>query len=243
MRKKKIAGYNTTISYLDYLTALRKFFTNDADIIPIIMGFNFYINGVYQTPYTDLFRMYDENIEDIHGAEKTKSFIDDGTIGIINEQIFKNGSGSLITSLENLRVFLLDRTKKYNVTYNPFINAYAEFLNPVVNDLGTSNPEVNNNKDGLTQEQVNENLRQERLKEIERQNTPYKGDQKVETITAPTVNGGIKGLPPKTKKTIWKYLSFLSYKNSANYKKKIELSDIEKRIESTGDYYKNLNKG
>jgi len=143
--KKKRANYNSNPNYLDYLTALRKFFTNDADIIPIIQEFNFYVNGVFSTPYVDLFRMYDENLEDIHGTEKTKQLIDDGTIGIINNQIYNNGNGSLITTLENLRVYMLDRSNKYTIAYNPFINAYAEALIPKINVLETANPVVTNN--------------------------------------------------------------------------------------------------
>jgi hypothetical protein len=149
--KKKRANYNSNPNYLDYLTALRKFFTNDADIIPIIQEFNFYVNGVFSTPYVDLFRMYDENLEDIHGTEKTKQLIDDGTIGIINNQIYNNGNGSLITSLENLRVYMLDRSNKYTIAYNPFINAYAEALIPKINVLETANPVVTNNGIDLAQ--------------------------------------------------------------------------------------------
>jgi hypothetical protein len=59
MARRKKANYNSNPNYLDYLTALRTFFTNDTDIIPIIEAFNFYINGVYGIPYTDLFRIYE----------------------------------------------------------------------------------------------------------------------------------------------------------------------------------------
>jgi len=144
-RRKNRANYNSNPNYLDYLTALRKFFTNDADIIPIIMAFNFYINGVYSTPYVDLFRQYDENLEDIHGPEKTKQLIDDGTIGVINEQIYEQGRGSLITSLETLRIYLEDRQRTFTIAYNPFVNAYAEYKIPAKNDLGSSNPAISIN--------------------------------------------------------------------------------------------------
>jgi len=144
-RRKNRANYNSNPNYLDYLTALRKFFTNDADIIPIIMAFNFYINGVYSTPYVDLFRQYDENLEDIHGPEKTKQLIDDGTIGVINEQIYEQGGGSLITSLENLRIYLEDRQRKYTIAFNPFVLRYAEYQIPDKNDLGISNPAISIN--------------------------------------------------------------------------------------------------
>jgi hypothetical protein len=178
--KKKRANYNSNPNYLDYLTALRKFFTNDADIIPIIQEFNFYVNGVFSTPYVDLFRMYDDNLEDIHGAEKTKQLIDDGTIGIINNQIYNNGNGSLITSLENLRVYMLDRCKKYTIAYNPFINAYAEALIPKINVLGTANPVVTSNG-------------------IEVANDEVQNPQQ------PRIIGGTKAsLPPKTKTKIAK---------------------------------------
>jgi hypothetical protein len=228
IRKKKIANYSNNPNYLDYLTALRKFFTNDVDIIPILSGFNFYINGVYGTPYTDLFRMYDENFEDIHGSEKTKQFIDDGTIGIINAQIYANG-GSLIQSLENLRMYINDRAKKYTIAYNPFVNAYAEYEIPKINDLGTANPVVtdaNNDvyietetKGGLTQEQVNERVRIERLKN-ENINKPQKASDTRTTGEVIKPTGAAK---PKNSqaKSIWKYLSFLSYKNSTRYKKQI----------------------
>lgn len=139
--KKKRANYNSNPNYLDYLTALQKFFTNNVDIIPIIMEFNFYVNGVFGIPYIDLFRSYDENMEDIHGTENTKSFIDDGTIGIINKQIYK-ANGNLLQSLEDLRVYLLDRSTKYSIVYNTFINAYAETIKPIVNNLPESNPVV-----------------------------------------------------------------------------------------------------
>jgi hypothetical protein len=213
MRKyNKKANYSANPNYLDFLDALRKFFTNDQDIIPIISEFNFYINGVYSIPYTDLFRMYDENLEDIHGPEKTKQFIDDGTIGIINEAIYKQGNGSLLTALENTRVLLENKKAKYNVGFNPISKTYTEALKTVVNVLPQSNPVVSNNKDGLTQEQVNERIRLETLKEIERQNSVYKGSQKATTITAPTTGSGAKGGNAKPKKkSFWKYLSFLSH--------------------------------
>lgn len=145
MAKKYKANYNTANpTYLDYLLALRKVFTNDTDIIPIIYEFNFYINGVFSTPYVDLFRMYDENIEDIHGAEKTKQLINDGSIGIINTEIYKS-NGSLLSSLESLRVYLLNRSNKYNIGYNPMTNTYTEALKTVVNVLPEANPNVTNN--------------------------------------------------------------------------------------------------
>lgn len=145
MAKKYKANYNTANpTYLDYLLALRKVFTNDTDIIPIIYEFNFYINGVFTTPYVDLFRMYDENIEDIHGAEKTKQLINDGSIGIINTEIYKS-NGSLLSSLESLRVYLLNRSNKYNIGYNPMTNTYTEALKTVINVLPEANPNVTNN--------------------------------------------------------------------------------------------------
>jgi hypothetical protein len=125
-----------------------KFFTNDQDIIPIMSEFNFYINGVYSTPYTDLFRMYDENLEDIHGPEKTKQFIDDGTIGIINEAIYKQGNGSLLTALENTRVLLENKKAKYNVGFNPMSKTYTEALKPIVNVLADGNPVVSGGTGG-----------------------------------------------------------------------------------------------
>jgi hypothetical protein len=198
-RKKSKASYNNVPNYLDYLTALRKFFTNDVDIIPILEGFNFYVNGVYGTPYVDLFRMYDENAEDIHGAERTKSFIDDGTIGIINAQIYAKG-GSLIQSLEDLRMYLNDRAKKYTIAYNPFINAYAEYEIPKINDLGTANPVVSTNGIEADAEDLQRNLA-----------LPLE-DKKI-------IGGTEVSLRPKNKpkKSIWKFLGFLSYKNSKRY--------------------------
>lgn len=177
MRKYKKANYNSNPNYLDFLTALKRFFTNDQDIIPIIDGFNFYVNGIYGTPFTDLFRMYDENKEDIHGPEKTKQLIDDGTIGIIDETIYKQGRGSMLTALEITRVYLEDRRKKYNIGFNPLTNSYTEALKPVINVLPDANP--NTTTDG--------------------------------------VNPNLPALPqtkPK-KKSFWKYLSFLSYKQKA----------------------------
>jgi hypothetical protein len=145
MARKKTANYNTANpTYLDYLLALRKVFTNDTDIIPIIYEFNFYINGVFGTPYVDLFRMYDDNIEDIHGFEKTKQLIDNGSIGVINSEIYKS-NGSLLSSLESLRVYLLDRSNKYNIGYNPMTNTYTEALKTVVNVLPEANPNVTSN--------------------------------------------------------------------------------------------------
>jgi hypothetical protein len=142
MAKKYKANYNTANpTYLDYLLALRKVFTNDADIIPIIYEFNFYINGVFSTPYVDLFRMYDDNIEDIHGPEKTNQLINDGSIGVINNEIYKS-NGSLLSSLESLRVYLLNRSNKYNIGYNPMTNTYTEALKTVVNVLPEANPQI-----------------------------------------------------------------------------------------------------
>jgi len=148
MRKKKIANYTGSANYLDYLTALRKFFTNDQDMIPIIYGFNFYVNGVYGIPFLDLFRSYEDNYQDIHGDEKTKALTDDGTIGVINEMIYKSGNGSLIASLEALRLWLIDRTKTYTVVYNPFFNAYTEAELPKINNLGNDYPEVTTSGEG-----------------------------------------------------------------------------------------------
>lgn len=203
MARKKIAKYNSNPNYLDYLTALRKFFTNDTDIIPIIQAFNFYINGVYGTPYTDLFRMYDENLEDIHGTEKTKQLIDDGTIGIINNQIYNNGNGSLITSLENLRVYMLDRSNKYTIAYNPFINAYAEALKPKINVLETANPVVTSNGIEVAEPVINELA----APEILTKQQPLKTVAPKKTTVKQKLN------------SIFSKLSFLSYKQSKKYKK------------------------
>jgi hypothetical protein len=213
MRKyNKKANYSANPNYLDFLDAMRKFFTNDQDIIPIIAEFNFYVNGVYSIPFTDLFRAYDEDFEGIHGTEKTKQLTDDGTIGIINEAIFKVGKGSLLTALENTRIILENKKAAYNVGYNPMTKSYTEALKPLVNVLADANPIVTNNKDGLTQEQVNERIKQEALKELERQNSVYKGSQKATTITAPTTGSGAKrGDAKPKKKSFWKYLSFLSH--------------------------------
>jgi hypothetical protein len=182
MRKyNKKANYNANPNYLDFLDAMRKFFTNDQDIIPIIAEFNFYINGVYSTPYTDLFRMYDENPEDIHGPEKTKQFIDDGTVGIINEAIYKIGKGSLLTALENTRVILENKKAAYNVGYNPITKTYTEALKPVVNNLPDGNPIVFGGSGG-----------------------PGGGPVDVPFIAAQQPK-------KKAKKSFWKYLSFLSH--------------------------------
>jgi hypothetical protein len=149
MRRKKLAMFEGTAdnksAYLNYLTALRKFFTNDEDIIPVIFDFNFYVNGVYGIPYLDLFRNYEENLEDIHGSEKTKALTDDGTIGLINEMIYKIGNGSLIASLEAMRMIIIDKTKTFYVVYNPFFNAYTEAPKPQMNNLGNDFPEVVSN--------------------------------------------------------------------------------------------------
>jgi hypothetical protein len=209
MAKKYKANYNTANpTYLDYLLALRKVFTNDTDIIPIIYEFNFYINGVFSTPYVDLFRMYDENIEDIHGAEKTKQLIDDGSIGVINTEIYKS-NGSLLASLESLRVYLLDRSNKYTIAYNPFTNQYTEVKKMPVNTLPEANPNVTNN--GIAVD--------------EKRDLPALGLTTTKTTT-------------KKRKSFWAYLSFLSHPK--NKKAKVE-TETEKRIRSTGEYYKNLN--
>jgi hypothetical protein len=209
MAKKYKANYNTANpTYLDYLLALRKVFTNDTDIIPIIYEFNFYINGVFSTPYVDLFRMYDENIEDIHGAEKTKQLIDNGSIGIINTEIYKS-NGSLLSSLESLRVYLLDRSNKYTIAYNPFTNQYTEVKKMPVNTLPEANPNVTNN--GIAVD--------------EKRDLPALGLTTTKTTT-------------KKRKSFWAYLSFLSHPK--NKKAKVE-TETEKRIRSTGEYYKNLN--
>ena len=209
MAKKYKANYNTANpTYLDYLLALRKVFTNDTDIIPIIYEFNFYINGVFSTPYVDLFRMYDDNMEDIHGPEKTKQLIDNGSIGVINSEIYKS-NGSLLASLESLRVYLLNRSNKYNIGYNPMTNTYTEALKTVVNVLPEANPNVTNN--GLAVD--------------EKRDLPALGLTTTKTTT-------------KKRKSFWAYLSFLSHPK--NKKAKVE-TETEKRIRSTGEYYKNLN--
>jgi len=194
MRKyNKRANYNANPNYLDFLDALRKFFTNDQDIIPIIAEFNFYVNGVYSTPLTDLFRMYDENPEDIHGAEKTKTFIDDGTIGIINQAIYKQGNGSLLTALENTRVLLENKKSKYNVGYNPITKTYTEALKTPVNVLPDGNPEVIGLGAGGPGGAI--------------------GGGPVVFGGGPGENTIIAQQPkPKKKKSFWKYFSFLSYK-------------------------------
>jgi hypothetical protein len=207
MARRKKANYNSNPNYLDYLTALRKFFTNDTDIIPIIESFNFYINGVYGIPYTDLFRIYDENMNDIHGEEKTKQLIDEGTIGIINNQIYNIGGGSLITSLETLRVYMEDRRKKYTIAYNPFINAYAESITPVINVLETANPVVTTNGiDNSANTSVD---------------VPLGGSTIEKEIRAAQAETTAK----KQRKSFWKHLAFLSYKNSARYKKQNETKE------------------
>lgn len=211
MAKKYKANYNTANpTYLDYLLALRKVFTNDTDIIPIIYEFNFYINGVFSTPYVDLFRMYDDNMEDIHGPEKTKQLIDNGSIGVINSEIYKS-NGSLLASLESLRVYLLNRSNKYNIGYNPMTNTYTEALKTVVNVLPEANPNVTNN--GLAAD------------EIKNAGGGPIDEKFVKTKT-------------KKRKSFWAYLSFLSHPK--NKKAKVE-TETEKRIRSTGEYYKNLN--
>lgn len=132
----------TKATYLDFLLAIENMFTNKQNVLPIIDDFNFYVNGAYSTPLTDLFRMYDENFESIHGAEKTKELIDNGTVGTINEYIYK-ADGSLLQALENLRVYILDRKNKYNIIYNPMLNVYTETLKTAVNVLEDANPIVN----------------------------------------------------------------------------------------------------
>jgi len=207
MARKKIANYNANPNYLDYLDALRKFFTNDTDILPIVMEFNFYINGVYNIPYTDLFRQYLENLNDIHGEEKTKSLIDDGTIGIINDQIYKNGNGSLIQSLESLRVYILDRLKSYNISWNPITMQYIEIKKLPVTQLQTSNPEVINNNDATTSGEGA--LTEDEIIKAK--------------IEQGVISEPLRQAPPnaekKHRKSFWQHLGFLSYKNSARYKK------------------------
>lgn len=138
----KRKNYSGTSNYLDFLTAFRKFFTNGEDVIPIIDEFNFYVPGVYGTPYVDLFRMYDEAMDEIHGGGKLKELIDDRTVGVINETIYKQGNGSLLMALENIRVVLENKRKNYNVGLNPISDVYTESLKPVVNVLPDSNPDV-----------------------------------------------------------------------------------------------------
>jgi len=219
MRKyNKRANYNANPNYLDFLDALRKFFTNDQDIIPIIAEFNFYVNGVYSTPLTDLFRMYDENPEDIHGAEKTKTFIDDGTIGIINQAIYKQGNGSLLTALENTRVLLENKKSKYNVGYNPITKTYTEALKTPVNVLPDGNPVVlPGGLGGPGGGPMNDNPVLLGLGAggpggaIGGGPVVFGGGPGEN----PNVIGGTKvSLPPKPKKkkSFWKYFSFLSYK-------------------------------
>lgn len=174
--------YNTNTSYLDFLLAFEKMFTNKQNVLPLIYGFNFYVNGVYSTPLTDLFRMYEDNLEDIHGTEKTKTLTDDGTIGIINKYIY-NAGGSLINALEKLRVFLLDRAGTHNIIFNPMQNLYTETLKTAVNVLPDSNPVVGNGQ----------------------QNPPANGIAAGEMNNNPNVT-------PKKKKSFWRYLSFLVHK-------------------------------
>jgi hypothetical protein len=138
----KKANYNANPNYLDFLDALRKFFTKDQDIIPIILDFNFYVNGVYDVPLNDLFRAFEFDGQDYHSTEQLKQFTDDGTIGILRDAIYKIGNGSLIMALENLRVILLNKKEKYNVGYNPMTLTYTEALKTPINVLPDANPEV-----------------------------------------------------------------------------------------------------
>ena len=218
MAKKYKANYNTANpTYLDYLLALRKVFTNDADIIPIIYEFNFYINGVFSTPYVDLFRMYDENIEDIHGAEKTKQLINDGSIGIINTEIYKS-NGSLLSSLESLRVYLLNRSNKYNIGYNPMTNTYTEALKTVINVLPEANPQISQlGNVFLTQAQLE---------------TKTANDLK-------TPKAKTKIIKKNPLKILFSKLSFLSKKSK---KPKTE-TPVEKYYREQNENYNNLNKG
>lgn len=151
MKKNKKVAYvgKPKSTYLQFLLAFENMFTNKQNVLPIIDEFNFYINGAYSTPLTDLFRMYEENFEDIHGAEKTKELIDNETVGIINEYIY-NANGSLLQALENLRVYILDRKNKYNIVYNPMSNIYTETLKTVVNVLDDANPIVNGKEQIVT---------------------------------------------------------------------------------------------
>jgi len=260
IRKKNRANYNSNPNYLDYLTALRKFFTNDADIIPIIMAFNFYINGVYATPYVDLFRQYDENLEDIHGPEKTKQLIDDGTIGVINEQIYEQGNGSLITSLETLRIYLEDRQRLYTIAYNPFVNAYAEYKIPAKNDLGSSNPAISINgvdpnaapiligdygKGGLTQEQVNENVRIQKLNEANLNNPQKTADTRTtgNVIKPKQIGNATKGSETKTiivkqnpLKKLFSKLSFLSHPKNKKINSSIPINDFDYYTKNKKNY-------
>jgi hypothetical protein len=226
MAKKYKANYNTANpTYLDYLLALRKVFTNDADIIPIIYEFNFYINGVFSTPYVDLFRMYDDNIEDIHGPEKTKQLINDGSIGVINNEIYKS-NGSLLSSLESLRVYLLNRSNKYNIGYNPMTNTYTEALKTVVNVLPEANPQISQMGNVfLTQAQLEAKTANDEIKRA--------GGGPIDEKFAKKKTKIIKKNPLKI---LFNKLGIL-----LNKKKKVE-TETEKRIRSTEEYYKNLQK-
>ena len=212
-RRKNRANYNNNPNYLDYLTALRKFFTNDADIIPIIMAFNFYINGVYSTPYVDLFRQYDENLEDIHGPEKTKQLIDDGTIGVINEQIYEQGRGSLITSLENLRIYLEDRQRTFTIAYNPFVNAYAEYKIPAKNDLGSSNPAISINGVDPNAAPIIVNKTLAKIDVVNNNQIP------ISKLTKPKQKNAFK--------SFFKKLSFLSHPKNKKINSSIPINDFD----------------
>jgi len=183
MRKyNKKANYNANPNYLDFLDALRKFFTKDQDIIPIISEFNFYVNGVYDIPLNDLFRAFEYDGDDYHSTEQLKQFTDDGTIGILRDAIYKQGNGSLIMALENTRVILENKKAKYNVNYNPITKTYTEALKIPVNVLPDGNPEVRGGGAGGPGGGPGDN-----------------------TFIAQQPK-------PKKRKSFWKYFSFLSYK-------------------------------
>ena len=219
MARRKKANYDGEKNYLQFLTALRRMFTNDVDIIPIIDEFNFYIKGAYGQTYLDLFRAYEENPEDIHGTEKYKKFIDNGTIGVINEEVYR-ANGNLIQALESLRVFLEDRRTKYIVTYSPFVSAYVETVKPNMVTLSSTNPEIVNVE--------GETIYTEPMPTPALTDTTTTGGNElappddrnyirpVDPLTdEQKIKSGMIAMPPKKKKrkSLWQYLSFLSYKN------------------------------
>jgi hypothetical protein len=213
MARRKKANYDGEKNYLQFLTALRRMFTNDVDIIPIIDEFNFYIKGAYGQTYLDLFRAYEENPEDIHGTEKYKKFIDDGTIGVINEEVYR-ANGNLIQALESLRVFLEDRRTKYIITYSPFVNAYVETVKPNMVVLSSTNPEIVNVE--------GETIYTEPMQTPTPADTTTTGGNE---LAPPDDRRAVDMLPDRTipalplipkkkkRKSFWQYLSFLSYKN------------------------------
>ena len=215
MARRKKANYDGEKNYLQFLTALRRMFTNDVDIIPIIDEFNFYIKGAYGQTYLDLFRAYEENPEDIHGTEKYKKFIDDGTIGVINEEVYR-ANGNLIQALESLRVFLEDRRTKYIITYSPFVSAYVETVKPNMVVLSSTTPQVISSE--------SETIYTEPMQTPTPADTTTGGNElappddrrAVDPLTdEQKKKAGIIAMPPtkKKRKSFWKYLSFLSYKN------------------------------